>query len=363
VQNSVHELLRRACLAGLTPGAVAGWGRPPAAYEFAAEGRATLFPTTFRAQQSTWFDLASLTKPLATATLCLLAFRTGELGQATTVGEVLTEVRGTPVAQLTVRQLLTHTSGLPAWLPLYALCEGRPELVPARTSTVSLIAPPGSRVVYSCVGYVMLGLMLQRISHQDLESLFRSLVVRPLGIAESIGFRPDIARCQLAAGATSPVVERRLCLEAGFSPDFVPAYRPGLPDDGNARFLGGAAGNAGLFGTAAGILALATEYLPGGGRLLTESEVAEATSNHTQGKEQARGFGWQLAASPGCSAGPSLPPEAFGHTGFTGVSTWVDPLRCRGWVLLTNRLHPGGRELDLHPLRRRFHSIAVGMPT
>jgi len=363
VQDSVPELLRRACAAGLTPGAVAGWGSPPDGYELAAEGRASLFPTTFRAQQSTWFDLASLTKPLATATLCLLALRSGELGRTTTVGEVLAEVRGTRVAELTVRQLLTHTSGLPGWLPLYALCEGRPEMVPARLGTVSLIAPPGSRVVYSCVGYVMLGLMLQRISDQDLESLFRASVMRPLGIEESIGFRPGVAGRQLAAGAASPVVERRLCVEAGFEPDFVPAYRPGLPDDGNARFLGGAAGNAGLFGTAAGVLALAAEYLPGGGRLLTEAEVAEATSNHTQGKEQARGFGWQLAASPGCSAGPSLPPEAFGHTGFTGVSTWFDPLHRRGWVLLTNRLHPGGRELDLHPLRRRFHAIAVGMPT
>jgi CubicO group peptidase (beta-lactamase class C family) len=362
-EDCVHDLLRRACLAGLAPGAVAGWGSPPADYDLVAEGWAALFPTKIRAEQSTWFDLASLTKPLATATLCLLGFRTDAFGQATTVGEVLSEVRGTPVAELTVGQLLTHTSGLPGWLPLYAVCEGRRELVPARLGAVSLIAPPGSRVVYSCVGYVMLGLMLQRISDQDLESLFCASVLRPLGLEEALGFRPARARCQPAAGAARPVVERRLCVEAGFDPDFVPPYEPGLPDDGNARFLGGTAGNAGLFGTAAGVLALTAEYRPGGGRLLTDSEVVQATSNHTPGKEQARAFGWQLAASPGCSAGPSLPPDAFGHTGFTGVSAWFDPLRGRGWILLTNRLHPGGREADLHPLRRRFHSTAVGMPT
>ncbi len=360
---AVRELLRRAVLAGCAPGAVAGWGRPPTDVEFLAQGSASLFPESRAATESTWFDLASLTKPLVTATLCLLGFRSGELTPETPVGEVLGEVRGTPPAALRVRQLLTHTSGLPAWLPLYALCEGRVELLATHLRDVSLVAPPGSRVVYSCVGYVVLGLMLERVSDQDLATLFRKLVLDELGLGSNLDFRPDPRHVCPAAGAMQPVVESRLSRDAGFDPVFIPPCAPGLPDDGNARFLGGAAGNAGLFGTARGVLALASEYLPGGGRLLTESEVTMATSNYTPGMEQARGLGWQLAASPGCSAGSSLPGGAFGHTGFTGVSTWFDPIRREGAVLLANRLHPGGREPDLHPLRRRFHTMVVGMPT
>jgi CubicO group peptidase (beta-lactamase class C family) len=130
-------------------------------------------------------------------------------------------------------------------------------------------------------------------------------------------------------------------------------------DDGNARGLGGAAGNAGLFGTAAAVARLAAEYLPGGGVLLTAEEAAFATACRTEGLEQARGLGWQLAASPGCSAGPSLAAEAFGHTGFSGVSVWVDPSSRAALVLLGNRLHPGGRTADLHPMRRRYHTLAI----
>jgi len=130
------------------------------------------------------------------------------------------------------------------------------------------------------------------------------------------------------------------------------------PDDGNARFLGGVAGNAGLFGSARGVSLLAAEYLPGGGRLLTSEEAELATTSATGGLEQERGFGWQLASTSGCSAGAGLSPRSFGHTGFTGVSVWADPSTRGVFVLLTNRNHPEQREIDLHPLRRRFHVLA-----
>jgi CubicO group peptidase (beta-lactamase class C family) len=95
------------------------------------------------------------------------------------------------------------------------------------------------------------------------------------------------------------------------------------------------------------------------GLLLTEDEIAAATRTRTPGLEQERGLAWQLASSPGCSAGPALAPEAFGHTGFTGTSLWIDPTRKLAMALLTNRVHPGHRSTDLHPLRRRFHQLVV----
>jgi CubicO group peptidase (beta-lactamase class C family) len=209
------------------------------------------------------------------------------------------------------------------------------------------------------VGYVILGLMLERAWAQDLETLFSNEVLAALDLEEELGFHPDTASGRVAGGADRAAAEETLVRDAGFDPRWIPAAGIGLPDDGNARFLGGPAGNAGLFGTARGVLSLACEYLPGGGGLLTDGESSLATTNHTPELEQARGFGWQLAATPGCSAGPALPDQAFGHVGFTGVSVWFDPSKGIACGLFTNRTHPGHREGDLHPLRRRFNLLAL----
>ncbi|MEJ2582945.1 MAG: serine hydrolase, partial [Acidobacteriota bacterium] len=160
-------------------------------------------------------------------------------------------------------------------------------------------------------------------------------------------------------GAAHPTTEKRLITEQGWDPTLVPAWSLGQPDDGNARFLGGVAGNAGLFGTARGVRRLAAEYLPGGGSLLTADEARQATRLHTKGLAQGRGWGWQLGSTKGASSGPALSKEAFGHNGFTGVSVWSEPRNGGVFVLLTNRNHPSQRENDLHPLRRRFHSLAA----
>ena len=147
--------------------------------------------------------------------------------------------------------------------------------------------------------------------------------------------------------------------DLGYDPRWIPPLAPGNPDDGNARFLGGVAGNAGLFGTARGVAILASEFLPGGGALLSADEAAAATSLRTTGLEEARSWGWQLASTSGCSAGEALSEGSFGHTGFTGVSVWCDPVTRGVFVLLTNRNHPSQRGNDLHPLRRRFHALAA----
>jgi CubicO group peptidase (beta-lactamase class C family) len=163
----------------------------------------------------------------------------------------------------------------------------------------------------------------------------------------------------VADGEREWFVERRLLAELGFAAVPPPAAAGIIPcDDGNARGLGGAAGNAGLLGCAAGVAQLAAEYLPGGGELITGEEAALTARCFTTGLEQARGIGWQLAATPGCSAGPGLSERAFGHTGFSGTSVWVDPETGTVYVLLGNRLHPGGRTPDLAPLRRGFNRLA-----
>ena len=302
------------------------------------------------------FDLASLTKPLATATLLLLARRDGlELEQP--VAEVVPELAGSPWSGVTFEQCATHTAGFPAWAPLYASGCGREAYLDA-LRRVESVAAAGSRVEYSCLGFLALGIALERAGGADLGALFADLVAEPLGLAPELGFAPP-ADASVAPGELRWFVEERLLAARGNFVAPPPAPAGVWPcDDGNARGLGGVAGNAGLFGTAAAVARLAAEFLPGGGELLNAAEAELATRCRTDGLEQARTIGWQLASSPGCSAGPALPASAFGHTGFTGTSVWSDPDSRAVFVLLGNRLHPGGRTPDLHPLRRRFHALA-----
>jgi CubicO group peptidase (beta-lactamase class C family) len=303
------------------------------------------------------YDLASITKPLATAALLLLAQRDG-LDLEAPLGGLLPELAGSPWAAVSLVRCATHTAGFPAWAPLYAAHGASREGYLEALRHTRPLSAPGLHAVYSCLGFVALGFALERGFGSDLATLFSELVAEPLGLADELGFAPPPAT-PTAAGERRWLVEQSLLVERGLSGQLPPAQKDALPcSDGNARGLGGAAGNAGLFGTAAAVARLAAEFLPGGGGLLTAEEAESATACRTAGLEQARGLGWQLASTPGCSAGPALPAGAFGHTGFTGTSVWMDPETRAGYVLLGNRLHPGSRTPDLHPLRRRFHALA-----
>jgi CubicO group peptidase (beta-lactamase class C family) len=358
-RSPIEDLLKRARWAGISPALVAGWGRVAEKWNVRALGSLSLGRGSADLTENTWFDLASLTKPLVTTTLCLVAFRSGEIGPATKVGAVLTELEDSWIGSVTVENLLTHTSGLPAWLPLYAIAEGRREMLLPRLARLEVKEKVTPRVIYSCVGFVVLGLLLERLAGETLDRLFQREVTAPLNLEDHLGFNDAIATHSHISGASLPAVEMRLVTELGFDRRWIPPMGDTLPDDGNARFLDGVAGNAGLFGTAHGVATLASEYLPGGGKLLTAEEAEQATALRAMDEEQGRGWGWQLGGSVGSSAGPGLSEGAYGHTGFSGVSVWCEPSTRAVLVLLTNRNHPAQRENDLHPLRRRYHSLAV----
>ncbi|MFH1177247.1 MAG: serine hydrolase domain-containing protein [Acidobacteriota bacterium] len=349
-------LLERAVRAGLSPGWVGLAQGAGAAGLVWCSGRSGVGGEPV--QPDLRYDLASLTKPLATATLLLLAMRDGlELDEQ--VGALLPELAASSWREVTVGQCASHTAGFPAWAPLYALAEASREGYLRALAGITPVAAPGEKVVYSCLGYIALGIALERAASTDLKSLFCELVAAPLGLDEELGYAP-LAGTPTAAGQRRPLIEEGLLAARGLSaaPPPPPDGATGC-DDGNARGLGGMAGNAGLFGTAAAVARLCAEFLPGGGELLGAAEAELATRCLTPGLEQARALGWQLAATAGCSAGPALPPEAFGHTGFSGTSAWADPARRQVLVLLGNRLHPGGGLPDLHPLRRRFNNLAA----
>ncbi len=354
--TAVRGLLEHAVAAGLVPGAVASWQLDGQAVREEAVGRARLVPSSEPVNARLHYDLASLTKPLCTAALTLIAAREGRIGLDAELGEALPGCGGS--ARVTIRQLLAHTSGLPDWVPLASLAGGDPRKAAAALRAVEPVEPPGRVTCYSCVGFLLLGLVLERCFGCRLSHAFRDRVAGPLGLAGGVGFGPDPNQTPLAGGAASARWETALAMQRGEPGYPVPDPAPGLPDDGNARFLGGVAANAGLFGTARSVLDLASIWLPGGA-LLTDAERTEACRVQTPRDQPARSLGWQLASSPGSSAGPALSTTAIGHTGFTGTSVWIDLGRRSIMVLLSNRHHPDHRGIDLHPLRRRFHALVA----
>lgn len=345
---------------------------PSAVYVVAERGRvcfadalgdAVRDPDARPATPETIYDLASLTKPLVTGLLTAIHVERGELELDGEVSQYLEEFGRDDKRSITLRQLLTHTSGLPAWRPLYLMTEGGPERVLETIAAEPLEQEPCSRVVYSDLGFITLGFILQRVADATLAELARREIFDPLGLARTF-FNPskalqtETAACESGGNA----YERGVCETEGrkVGGEWRTQTIWGEVHDGNAFFLGGAAGHAGLFSTARETLRIAEQFLPRTTRLLSPDTCALFRTNMTEGLNEARSFAWQLAATPESTAGPRLPPEAFGHLGFTGTSCWTDPTTERTFILLTNRTHARALPfVNINSVRRRFHTLAV----
>jgi CubicO group peptidase (beta-lactamase class C family) len=276
------------------------------------------------------YDVASLTKPVITATVALLLAERGQLDPAEPVRSSVPEAiwPGEP----RIEDLLLHTSGLPAWRPLYQAADPLHALF--RTP---LEREPRGTAVYSCLGYVLLGLVLERRSGRSLRQLGRELVFEPLGMRRS-GFSGEL-------------------------PDAVPTeldVPPGQVHDANARALGGMPGNAGLFSTAQDLGLYASALLASlAGRpgLLSPESARQMAQPRAEGRDEARSVGWMVQGRFRTSGGDAMGPRAFGHTGFTGCSLFFDPRREIAAILLTNRVHPREAPTPMFEIRRRFHDL------
>jgi CubicO group peptidase (beta-lactamase class C family) len=327
-----------------------------------ALGHSVVQPYSIANKLDTIYDLASLTKPLVTGMLCARRIELGELTLDSSVSHYLPEFERTDKQMITVREFLTHTSGLPAWRPLYVLAEDEPERTAGAIANLDLEYKPGTRVVYSDLGFIALGILLERMTGQRLAAMAQHEIFEPLELKQTF-FNPELAlQTGIAACETGNVYEKNMSAEMG-SGDYENSRKRliwGEVHDGNAYFLGGAAGHAGLFSTASEVFQLAQQYLAESSRLLTPETCKLFRQNMTEGLEEARSLGWQLAATKDSTAGGDLPPDSFGHSGFTGTSLWIDAEHQRVFVLLTNRTH--ARELpfaNINAVRREFHTLAA----
>lgn len=300
----------------------------------------------------TIFDLASLTKVVATAPAVLQLIGEDKIRLDDPLATYIPEFGDEDAkGDVTIRNLLSHSSGLTSWRGVYTTGNGIEAYI-ASLAADQPEAAPNSRVAYSCMGYILLGEVVRRVSGQRIDAYAEQHIFQPLAMTET-GYLPDPAlRHRIAATEHGNHYE---VATAGADP--VQGWRQyllrGEVHDGNAWYgMGGVSGNAGLFGTADDVLRYARMWLNGGElagvRILPPDLVHEATREQTglAAPNQRRGLGWLMAPLPfppellAEASGAGLSEHAFGHTGFTGTSMWIDPERELISILLTNRVHP-----------------------
>jgi CubicO group peptidase (beta-lactamase class C family) len=275
----------------------------------------------------TMYDLASLTKVVATTTMAMILVDEGRLDLDRPVQSFLPEFQGPGKEAVTVRHLLTHSSGLDAVAPLYKELRSREAFV-ERIAAMDLVYPPGSRSTYSDLGIILLGEILERTAGQPLDAFVRERVLDPLGMRDTMFCPPEALRPRIAPTELDPWRSRLI---------------QGEVHDENAFAMGGIAPHAGLFSTAGDLARFARMLLNGGmldGRRIVSRETVELFTRRAGIPGSDRALGWDAKSAEGSSAGTLFSPRSFGHTGFTGTSIWIDPDRRIFVILLTNRVHP-----------------------
>jgi len=334
----------------------------------AVAGRLSSEPPGIPVQPFTIYDLASLTKPLATVTSVLLLIQAAKVALEDSVQQILVELEGTPIGQATVRDLLTHRSGLPGWRPLYERLDaggivsgppvgGQPVKQQAlqMIRNEPLIYARGERSIYSDLGFMLLGFLVERLSGVALDLWCKEAIFRPLQ-ADPLVFCPTGGQAQPGVACSTVDVSRIAPTERDERRNRLLC---GEVHDENAAALGGIAGHAGLFGTAESVLAVSGAWLHGyHGRdsMLDGRLVRQFTARQELSPRSSWALGWDTP-SASSSSGSFFSEESFGHLGYTGTSLWIDPLCELEVVLLSNRVHPNRRNEKIKIFRPYIHDL------
>lgn len=338
----LDRIVEEAVAVGTTPGAVLLVGRGDTILHEAAYGKRSLLPTEQPMSVDTIFDAASLTKVIVTAPAVMMLVEEGRLRLNDRVTKFLPEFAG---GRITIRQLLTHTSGLRADVDLEPVWSGY-ETGIAKALREKPTATPGSRFIYSDINFILLAEIVRTISGQPLNEFAQQRILAPLRMTDATFLPADELRSRIAP-------TERL-------PDG--AILHGVVHDPTTRFMGGVAGHAGLFATSTDLGRFARMMLRGGEyggvRVLSPLTIAQMISRQTPDNLPSRGLGWDIDSPYASPRGDLLPNGSYGHTGYTGCSIWIDP-HTRLWiVLMTNRVHPTVRT-SVVSLRSRIATAAA----
>ena len=320
MKTRLTALLDRGLRDGVFPGYSAVVGQGEEILFSAYGGHRALYPEKLPMEENALFDMASLAKLMGTTMAFLRLYEQGKVSPEQSLSEFFPNCYGKE--QITLHHLLTHTSGFKAHFPLW-LRGISPHQAAETILKEPLAIPTGQDVIYSCMGFILLGKILEQVENAPLDVIVKREVFTPLGMNTACYNPPADAICVATEGETRGTVH-----------------------DENAAFLGGVSANAGVFASMADCVRFATMLSRGGEGFLKPETFEKAIFNYTPGMDENRGLGFQL-----CSFG-------MGHTGFTGTSLYVNE-QGRYAVLLTNRVHPTRANGLLPAFRREFHKEAL----
>ncbi len=346
VRDSMRAVLERGLADKAYPGAIAVVGDRHEAIATVAVGHQD-WAASPKVDEYTIWDLASLTKVIGTTTALMQLWADHRVDLDAPVQRYLPEFVGPHKELVTVRHLLTHSSGLPGWRPLYKEATSPAEALRLLYQT-PLDTLPGVRMVYSDLGAMLLGKIVERVSGEPLDVYLRRHVFAPLGMTSTMFKPPKRLLPRIAPTERDPWRGRLV---------------HGEVHDENAYFLGGVSGHAGLFSDAADLSRFARMYLEGGqldgARIVTPAAIDTFTRVQDSALST-RALGWEVPNGSN-SAGHEMSNRAFGHTGFTGTSIWIDPARDLFVILLTNRVDPTRDNPRLGPVRVQLADAVVSV--
>jgi uncharacterized protein YbbC (DUF1343 family)/CubicO group peptidase (beta-lactamase class C family) len=355
----IEPLVREAIDEKKLPGAVVLVGRGDRIVYQKAFGNRALVPAVEPMTLDTMFDLASLTKVVATTTSVMMLVEQGKIRLSDRVAVYIPGFERYGKADITIRHLLTHVSGLRPDVDLADTWQGYDTAIALAIEEVPTAAA-GERFLYSDINFFLLGDIVRRVSGMPLDQFARHRIFDPLGMKDTMFAPPSTLAPRIAPTEN--------CTPLGWpcqGPDM--RMLRGTVHDPTARRMGGVAGHAGLFSTAAD-LSIFVRMLLGSGvyqgtRILAPLTVEKMTSPATPNLEpNVRGFGWDIDSSFSVNRGELLPIGSFGHTGFTGTSLWIDPTTGLYVIFLSNRVHPDGKG-DVTPLRAKVATVAASAIT
>jgi CubicO group peptidase (beta-lactamase class C family) len=334
-----------------------------------AFGHFTYDPASPTVATTSIFDLASVAKAVATTTMAMILYERGLLDLEAPVTAIVPEFAGDDLRRrdVTIRMLLAHTSGLPAYEKLFLRAHTRGELL-AAAFTTNLTADPGTRAEYSDIGFIILGVALERLADEQIDTFCQREIFGPLGMSHTTfnppkawkdRIIPTVDECAIdECGAGAPAREPLISSVKAATGTFRGRIIQGEVQDENASVLGGVAGHAGLFAPAEDIAIFAHALLSGGRPILRPETIELFTRRESRPEGTSRALGWDTPSSPSQS-GKYFGPRSYGHLGYTGTSLWIDPDHQLSITLLTNRTWPDRQNQAIKKVRPAIHDAVI----